>query len=285
MISAVVISSFFLACSVIATKLALSKKANGGFLYGAIFYTIIGIFGVIFGRMANASFPSFTGIELVLLLICGFGFPLAGITSYYIVKYAGAGNAAVLMVLHFLFLALGAVAFLGETLTQILGCLILLVSALFAVIASHGKFKKASIITGTVALLNGLVYFFAGPAEKTLIDSWGLVSYISLSFPLQALCAWMWLFMASAAIGTKITSLKDNEFKWAMIAGVLTCVGAFLYLYALKDGTLAQIGVASSLKIIFVALLASILFKETKYLQLRIGSLLFSTVGLLLLFS
>lgn len=287
MLGIVTVSALANAWAVIAAKYALSRRKGGGFLFGAIAYTVIGIGGMLFGWLLADSYPVLDTKSLLILAIPAIGFPLTGITSYYMVKLAGAGNAAVLMVLHYLFLAAGARLFLGETLTgfQIAGAVILLLSVLFATVASHGNFKKASLITLSVALLNGLCYFFASPAEKSLISSWGFAEYISISLPLQAVGSWLLLLIASRATDVNLYWPTKREFKWSTISGLCTLAGGMLYIYALSNTTLSQAGLASSLKVVFVAVFSIIFFKETTRIWLKMASLALSISGLLLLFS
>lgn len=287
MLGVVTISALANAWAVIAAKYALSRRKSGGFLFGAIAYTVIGIGGMLAGWFLADSYPVLDTRSILLLAVPAIGFPLAGITSYYMVKLAGAGNAAVLMVLHYLFLAAAARLFLGETLSgfQLAGAVILMLSVLFATVASHGNFKKASLVTLGVASLNGLCYFFATPAEKVLIGNWGFAEYVSISFPLQAVGSWVLLFIASRASDIKLYWPTKREYKWSTISGLFTLAGGMLYIYALSITSLSQAGLASSLKVIFVAVFSIILFKETTRIWLRMASLALSISGLLLLFS
>lgn len=287
MLGVVTLSALANALAVIGAKFALSRRKSGGFLFGAIAYTVIGLGGMLIGWYMSAGSPVLDAKSIYLLAICAIGFPLAGITSYYMVKLAGAGNAAVLMVVHYLFLAAGARIFLGDVLSgfQIAGAVVLMLSVFFATIASHGSFKKASLITISIALLNGLCYFFATPAEKVLISNWGYAEYASISLPLQAVGSWVLLFIAALATDIKLYWPTKREYKWSAFSGICMLIGGLLYIYALSNTSLSQAGLASSLKIIIVAVLSIILFKETSRIWLRMSSLALSISGLLLLFS
>ncbi len=269
--AALAISSAFLtACIRILFRAVI--KSNADAISLTIFYNLGAAF-LVFLCFTVPSLSSIPTESLLLLLLAGSLWAVAGVFDTMSYEHLDASVNGILSSLRFSLLTIGAVVFLGETLTlfQILGILLILYSVYITIDLSNAHFRR-----GALYRLISIMFINAGILidkylSNTLPPSLITVSSFLLPGILLTLIQPKKFFKIPSEIRKNSAAILLTP---VLIAGTYGC-----YVLSFSEGKLVVASTLLQLGAIFTWILGVIILKERARFWRRFFASLLCTLG------
>ncbi len=255
-----------------------------------VVYIWVALSGTLISYFANDfSVPSIPSRE-ALIFICleGFFIPAYWIIQFKLIRMLGAANSVIIQTLNYWMAASFGLILLGDNITKyFLVGLIFIVSAVYLSLSASTKATQKSINWDLNLSKLGLIilaaFFFAAgmTAEKIAIEKTGLWNY--------AFYGWLAQFVGATCFylifdqNRKIAISRRFLF-YSSVAGIITALSGFFFIYALSSGLLSKTIILASSKIVLTSVLAVYFFKENNNLLRRFSALLLAVLGLVMIF-
>lgn len=284
MLLQIVVSSLM---TIFSRKLVLADRKLF-YVIGVCSYATVALMGFIYAFVFHggvAGLPSATG--WLYIIVEGICIPASWLLLYKLISIIGASNSTITSLMNTMVTALLGIILLHEplTLTFLAGAALLLTSGYLALtIQADTRHHRKVTLGKKVALIVGMVGFYAVGmyCEKQAIDTVGVWDYAVFGWGMQFAGATIicLLFGRSELAHVTKTSVRKG-----LLLGFMTSIAGVLYIYALSIGTLSHTVVANSGKVGLTMILAALLLGERNALGRRTIALLFSLVGIILLFA
>ncbi len=272
--------------TILTRKLALADRKLF-FLIGCLTYGVVTVAGLAFSLLFGGAWPHFpTANSLPYLLAEGVAIPAAWLLQYKIIGIFGASNAVLVSILNYVATAAMGIVLLHEAVSWkfFIGAALIIVSIYLAFRVQPDRthhftvspFKSGLLIAAMVALF--AVGMFS---EKQAISLLGVWDYSAYGWSLQFVGV---LLLYALYGGHEWAHRTSSSLRGGLLLGLITSISGGLYIYALSFGTLSHTIIAASGKVALTMVLAAIFLQERNALAIRLGALILSMSGLLLLF-
>ncbi len=256
-----------------------------------VVYICVAICGVLISFFANRfNLPAYPGKEaLFYIIIEGIFIPAYWIIQFKLISILGAASAVVVQTLNYWTAALFGLVLLGENLSKyfIFGFIFIFIAVYLSISINlknnNGQKMIKSINNSKIILVVLAAIFFAigMTAEKIAIDKTGVWNYAFYGWIAQLIGATLFYYL----FGQKNKKPINAKFlKFSIIAGFMTALSGFFFIYALSSGMLSKTIILTSSKIVLTSVLAVYFFKENNNLVRRFTALLLALLGLLMIF-
>jgi uncharacterized membrane protein len=256
-----------------------------------VVYICVAFCGVLISLFANNfTLPALPSKDaLIFIAIEGFFIPAYWIIQFKLINLLGAASSVVIQTLNYWTTALFGLLLLGEELsTYFIYGFIFIVLAVYLSLsvnirrlqtkASVKSFKNMKI---TLVIIAALFFAIGMTAEKLAIDKTGVWNYAFYGWLAQlgGATAFYYIF------GNRKAKFISKKFLfYSVIAGFMTALSGFFFIYALSSGMLSKTIILTSSKIVLTSVLAVYFFKENNNLLRRFIALILALIGLLMIF-
>jgi len=261
---------------VILQRIFLKHDKSDPIAYSIVFQILIGIIIGLFTLRRGFIFPDMRPIILNMFLIAVL-YGIGNILTFKALKIIDASEYVIITAIKVLWIMVGAVMFLGESVSakQILGTFLIIA----AIVLIYWKKEKFVLSKGAgYALLASVFMGLAFTNDAYIIKSnFDLLTYLSVAFVIPGIAQ---LICFPKTI-SKIKFLFSKNMFWKMLVQSTVCaISALGIFYAYKLGNnAAQIAPLGQLSMVFVVLLGIIFLKEKKDLLKKIIGVVISFVG------
>lgn len=297
MLLQIVVSSFM---AIWYRKVAIKHKSNF-FTTAIIVYFVVAFMGIIYSLINNNwAIPAVPDInQLKYALFAGLLIPVSWLLYFIIIARVGAFSAGIAQNFNFVILAGLGFVILKDPLqiTTVVGGLFI-AAAVWAALSinvpkttvatnsgdNSGKlaqFKAHPLANMVIIIIAALALAFGLLFEKLALDSMGVWTYTTYGWSAQ-FATTVLIFLVFGR--HEISKINPLYIRNAFIAGLFTAAAGGLFVYALSNGLLSSIAIASSAKVALTAVLAIVILKETNNIKLRLIALALTIIGLTIMF-
>ena len=265
--------------SILLQRVLMKDDQNDPIAYSIVYQLftgiLIGIYALFNGFIVQGFIPLIPNFILMIVL-----YGAGNIFVWQALKIIDVSEFTIIFASRAFWTIIGAIIFLGESLSlkQVIGIILII----FSIVLVFWKKQKFSLNRGFVfAFLGALLWGIAFTNDFLVVNSFDVLSYLTIAFILPALAIWM-IFPKSTV---KMKPLLERKTLWKMgLLGILYAVSTITIFLAYQIGQNAtQIAPLNQVSTIIIVILSAIFLKERTDLLRKLLGAIISFIGVFLL--